>query len=439
MSFPRYPKYRDSGVAWLGEVPEHWEIKRFKRIFRERDARSVAGEELLLSVSSYTGVSPRSEIIEEGEHLTRAESLEGYKLCRPNDLVMNIMLAWNRGLAFSAYHGMVSPAYSVFEVIDGCDPWYLNYVVRSNEYTRYFKAFSAGVIDSRLRLYPDTFGQLSCGVPPISEQGFLVAFLDRETSNIDALIEEQQRLITVLKEKRRAVITHAVTRGLNPDTPSKASGVEWLGDVPAHWNVTKLGRELQASPCYGVLVPDFEAGGVPMLRITDMVNGTADRESLTTISAELSGQYGRTVLEEGDVALSVVGTIGEALLVGPSLAGVNLSRAVARLRVGAALSAEYLTWYFRSMSFQRYVDLVCVGTAQRVLNMSDLVALQIVRPPLAEQGAIVNHVRSATREIEKLIAHAEYAVALLHERRSALISAAVTGKIDIRGLVDDAA
>ena len=101
MSLPRYPKYKDSGVEWLGEVPEHWEVKRFKRVFREREERSVQGAELLLSVSAYTGVSPRSEVIDEGDFLSRAETLEGYKLCFKDDLVMNIMLAWNRGLAFT--------------------------------------------------------------------------------------------------------------------------------------------------------------------------------------------------------------------------------------------------------------------------------------------------------------------------------------------------
>ena len=154
MSLPRYPKYKDSGVEWLGEVPEHWEVKRFKLIFKEREERSLKGEELLLSVSAYTGVSPRSEVIDNGDHLSRAESLEGYKICHIDDLVMNIMLAWNRGLAFTSYDGIVSPAYCVFYVIDGSEPKFLNYLVRSDRYTLYFKAFSAGVIDSRLRIYP---------------------------------------------------------------------------------------------------------------------------------------------------------------------------------------------------------------------------------------------------------------------------------------------
>src|SRR5690606_7346386 len=120
--FPKYPAYKDSGVEWLGEAPSHWLLKRFKQVFSERGERSLDGSEELMSVSAYFGVKPRAETLDEGDHLSRAESLEGYKICRVNDLVMNIMLAWNRGLGFAWQDGIVSPAYSVFHVIDGSIP-----------------------------------------------------------------------------------------------------------------------------------------------------------------------------------------------------------------------------------------------------------------------------------------------------------------------------
>src|SRR5690606_23918681 len=182
--FKPYPAYKDSGVEWLGEVPGHWCIKRYKQIFSERGERSFDGSEELMSVSAYYGVKPRAETLEDGDHLSRAESLEGYKICRAKDLVMNIMLAWNRGLGFAWQDGIVSPAYSVFRVTDDSDPKYLDYLVRSNEMTRYFKAYSAGVIDSRLRLYPETFGRLYVATPPKTEQTQIARFLDHETARI---------------------------------------------------------------------------------------------------------------------------------------------------------------------------------------------------------------------------------------------------------------
>lgn len=243
----RYPAYKESGVEWLGEVPEGWDVRRFKTILREREERSADGSETLLSVSAYTGVTPRSENIDEGDFISRAESLEGYKVCYPSDLVMNIMLAWNRAQGVSAHGGIVSPAYAVFELTSAILPAYLNYLVRSNEYCLYFKAHSSGVIDSRLRLYPDQFGALHCIFPPLPEQTAIAAFLDRETAKIDALVAEQRRLIDLLREKRQAVISHAVTKGLNPGARMKPSGVDWLGDVLEGWEVRRIKNLASAS------------------------------------------------------------------------------------------------------------------------------------------------------------------------------------------------
>ena len=172
-----------------------------------------------------------------------------------------------------------------------------------------------------------------------------------------------------------------------------------------------------------------------MLRITDIEEGIADRSTLTTISPTLSAQYSRTVVDPGDIALSVVGTIGEAIQIGADLAGVNLSRALARIRLADGLSADFLCFMFQSDAFQRFVDLICVGTAQRVLNMSSLSAFRLAFPPLEEQAAIALHLEHQTHALDALISEAERAIALLKERRAALISAAVTGKIDVRGLI----
>lgn len=206
----------------------------------------------------------------------------------------------------------------------------------------------------------------------------------------------------------------------------KASGVEWLGDVPEGWEIAKLGHLLTSPACYGVLVPDFEEGGIPMLRITDMENGTADRTQLNTISQTLSAQYSRTIVEEGDVVLSVVGTIGEAFRVNATLAGVNLSRAVARIQTNADLAAEFLCWLFQSIQFTRYTDLVCVGSAQRVLNMGDLAAFRLAHPVATEQTAIAEFLNRETGKIDVLVAEQRRLMELLKEKRQAVISHAVT-------------
>lgn len=270
--------------------------------------------------------------------------------------------------------------------------------------------------------------------PPLPEQTAIAAFLDRETAKIDALVEEQRRLIILLREKRQAVISHAVTRGLNPDAPMKPSGVDWLGDVPEGWEVKKLLYSLQESPCYGVLVPDDDLDGVPMVRINDLTARIVDRDQFNKITPKLSEEYRRTLLEVGDVVLAVVGTLGVARVVDETLAGCNLSRAVARIQVGEDLSAEFLCWVFGSLSFQTFTDLVCVGSAQRVLNMGDLGKFFFALPPPGEQSEICAFLTAVSSKLDTLTATAETAITLLQERRAALISAAVTGKIDVRHL-----
>lgn len=305
MSAPAYPTYKDSGVPWLGAVPSHWAIARFKNLLRERDARSESGSEELLSVSAYTGVTPKSDSTGEGEFLSRAESLEGYKICKRNDLVMNIMLAWNRGLGVTKYDGIVSPAYCVFELGSDLHPDFCNYALRADEYTGYFKAHSAGVIDSRLRLYPDKFGALLCTYPPIAEQASIIAFLDRETAKIDALVAEQERLIALLKEKRQAVISYAVTKGLNPNAPMKDSGIEWLGEIPAHWEVkgirhfaTVLRGKFTHRPRND---PAYYDGDYPFIQTGDITGAarfiTSYRQTLNELGASVSKEFPSGTLE----------------------------------------------------------------------------------------------------------------------------------------------
>nr|WP_244754214.1 restriction endonuclease subunit S [Rhodanobacter sp. B2A1Ga4] len=199
-----------------------------------------------------------------------------------------------------------------------------------------------------------------------------------------------------------------------------------MGKLPDEWASMKVRLSLLEPPCYGVLVPDFQVDGVPMMRITDIQNGIVARADLVTISEELSNQYRRTIVQAGDVLLSVVGTIGEVVLVDESLAGVNISRAIARLQVAPRIDRFYLAWVLRSDVFNRYVDLVCVGSAQRVLNMSDLSAFMIPVPPPRQQSAIAAFLDRETGKIDALIAEQEKLLTLLAEKRQATISHAVT-------------
>ncbi|HVS15970.1 MAG TPA: restriction endonuclease subunit S [Thermoanaerobaculia bacterium] len=235
-----YPEMRDSGVGWLGEVPHHWEVRRIKYLLRERNIRSTHGTEQLLRVSQFTGVTERKREDSANEPDTRAESLVGYKLVEPNDLVVNIMLAWNGSLGVSDFSGIASPAYCVYRLGPSVQPSHLHYLLRSPTYKARIKAVSTGVVESRLRLYTDEFYRLEALLPPLPEQAAMVRFLDHADRRIRRYIRAKQKLSELLEEQKQAIIHRAVTRGLDPNVRLKPSGVEWLGDVPEHWEIRRL-------------------------------------------------------------------------------------------------------------------------------------------------------------------------------------------------------
>lgn len=201
---------KDSGIDWIGEIPAHWEVKRIKAIFTECKELSTTGTEDLLSVSEYYGVARRLDVKEDDEYDTRADSLEGYKICKKNDLVINIMLAWKRGLGFSDFDGIVSPAYAVYRG-KGIIPHYYHYLLRTDRYIAEFKRNSKGIIDSRLRLYSDRFFAVKTIVPPIEEQQAIADYLDEKTAEIDEQISNIDKKINTYKRLKQSLIDEVVT------------------------------------------------------------------------------------------------------------------------------------------------------------------------------------------------------------------------------------
>ena len=201
---------KDSGVDWIGMIPEHWELRRFKSIFTECKSITQTGEENLLSVSEYYGVARRIDKMEDGEYESRANSLIGYKVCKKNDLVINIMLAWKRGLGFSNFDGIVSPAYAVYRG-KNIVPHYFHYLMRTDMYVTEYKRNSKGIIDSRLRMYTDRFNNIMSIFPPIPEQQTIADYLDEKCSKIDAAIENIGKQINALKRLKRALINEVIT------------------------------------------------------------------------------------------------------------------------------------------------------------------------------------------------------------------------------------
>ena len=302
-----------------------------------------------------------------------------------------------------------------------------------------FYAFGQGASQlGRWRLPPDEFNAFIVPLPPHDEQNAVADFLDHETAKIDALIVEQQRLIALLKEKRQAVISHAVTKGLDPNVRMKDSGVKWLGEVPAHWQVRPLMYLTQPDRpiMYGIVLagPNVDEG-IPIVKGGDVKPHRLKLDLLNRTTPEIEAPFARARLRPGDIVYSIRGTIGEAELVPQELLDANITQDAARIAPSKRTNNRWLARAVRATPVFVQLEQRSLGAAVRGINIFDLKRARVPVPPPAEQEAIADYLDRAMAALDDLRSEAEDAIVLLQERRSALVSAAVTGKIDVRNLV----
>jgi type I restriction enzyme S subunit len=443
MSFPRYPKYKDSGVEWLGEVPEHWAVVPCRAIAREQTAKNEGVScEAYLSVMANVGVIPYEEKGDVGNK--KPEDLSKCKLVSKGDFVINSMNYGIGSYGISAYDGVCSPVYIVLTPrLDVVESRFAYRIFENRAFQTYAQSFGNGILAHRCAINWDILKPIGTPVPPISEQRSILAFLDRETAKIDALIAEQQRLIELLQEKRQAVISHAVTKGLNPDTPTKDSDVVGMEKVPAHWDIKPLKHvvAVDSCGCYGVDPEESE--------ITLPVATTAQIDADGRFAVEempvrgfSSAELDRYRCGDGDIL--VVKSSGSATNIISGKAGYVdaetplfiFSNFLMRLRPLTHFAApRFIYWLLRSRLTRQRVEQMCATTTYPNLKVSEYTAAPIPLPPLDEQHVVAGFIDRHVKMSDSLIKEAEHAITLLQERRSALISAAVTGQIDVRGLV----
>jgi len=422
MSFPRYPEYKDSGVAWLGEVPAHWRTSPLWTLFRRCKRTGFANEELL-SVYRDFGVVPKASRSDNFNNAS--EDLATYQLVQTGDLAINKMKAWQGSVAISNYRGIVSPAYFVYEARHREVPRFLHYLLRSTEYTAAYLALSKGIRVNQWDLDPQYHSRMPVLLPSAHEQTAIAAFLDRETAKIDALVAEQEKLIALLQKKRQAVISHAVTKGLDPNVPMKDSGVEWIGEVPAHWEVGPLKRFVQFLDGRRIPLSAEERGGrggefayYGASGVIDWIDAYIFDDDLVLVSEDGANLLNRST----PIAF------------------------VARGRYWVNNHAHILKPICESLVFWaeriEAVDLTpfVTGSAQPKLTIEALANIVISVPPTDHERALIERsLLLDTQGLDALLMEAQHAVDLLRERRAALISAAVTGQIDVRSAVAEAA
>ena len=424
--YQAYPEYKDSGAEWLGQLPSHWGAKRLGQFFDERREKVSDEDYPALSVTMQ-GIVPQLETA------AKTDAGDNRKLVLKNDFVINSRSDRKGSSGISAYDGSVSLISIVMTPRD-IHPPFVHHLLRSYPFQEEFYRYGKGIVADLWSTNASEMRNILIPDIPTSEQAKIAAFLDHETAKIDALIEKQQRLIELLKEKRQAVISHAVTKGLNPNAPMKDSGVEWLGEVPAHWKITQP-RYVCSFVGGGTPSkdnPEFWGGDIPWVSPKDMkvdfISDTQDH-----ISAEAVKKSTVKLIQPGAVLMVVRGMIlDHSVPVAVSKVDVTVNQDMKALIPRDGLNEQYFLNCLRGLK-DSILDLVEVSAhGTKCLRTEQFDRMEIPLPPLPEQLEIVNRLKTKLCQIDDLALNAETLIKLSQERRTALISAAVTGKIDVR-------
>lgn len=422
-----YKTMVDTENFFLGEMPSHWTVNRGAAFLYEKKIRNFGTASTnYLSLMANRGIILYEEKGDVGNK--KPEDLSKCKVVEIGDFVLNSMNYAIGSYGVSPYNGVCSPVYVIMKNRpEKAEHAFVNYILSNKHYQTYAQSFGTGILDHRRAIGWDEIRQIPVALPPLEEQTAIARFLDRETGLIDGLIEKKTRFIALLKEKRAAVITHAVTKGIDPDAPLKDSGVDWLGRVPAHWEVVpptalfseskERAREgdqmLSATQKYGV-IPLAEYEALEQRQVTMAVVNLDKRKHV----------------ELGDFVISMRSMDG----------GLERARAVGSVRSSYSVLKPGPDvegcFYGALMKSSLYIQALRLTSNfirdGQDLNFGHVRKVKLPKPDLREQAAIADHIEAETARIDCLLTLTERSIDLLREKRAALITAAVTGKIDVR-------
>jgi type I restriction enzyme S subunit len=413
-----YAEYKESGSKWLGDVPAQWEVRNLRTLISKRAERDRP-DLPLLSVAREKGVFVRSLTDADENHNVIPDDLTNYKVARAGNLVINKMKAWQGSMGIAPCHGIVSPAYFVFD-FRITNHAFGQRLLRSKPYVAHFAQASDGVRVGQWDLSVPGMRQIPVLVPSEDEQAAIVRFLDHANRKIDGFIRAKRKLIALLGEQKQAIIHRAVTRGLDPNAPLKPSGIPWLGDIPRHWEVAKFKHFFRVRMGQTFLKPDLsETGELPVLSAT--MSGT--------VLGYTSKAKARTLLKEGDLVIPARGnSIGYVALV--TQLCTSSQTTIQALRIpNSRLSTRFAHLF--SVGNKPFLY-PFVQTAIPQITTHEIASNPVLLPPMAEQNQICAAVDNRCSGINTAIARTEREIALMQEYRTRLTADVVTGKLDVR-------
>ncbi|WP_455967522.1 restriction endonuclease subunit S [Bacteroides fluxus] len=429
----KYNSYKDSGIEWLGEIPSHWEIKHLRNFLSIYSQKGHADKQLL-SVTRENGIIIRNAESNEDNHNFVPDDLSGYKYVSCGDFVINKMKSWQGSYGVSKYEGIVSPAYYVCS-LEFPNKDFFNIAIRSKAYIPFFLKYSKGIRVDQWDLSTDALKEIPFIKPLKEEQNKIVLFLERQTAKIDKAIAQKQRMIDLLNERKRIIIQYAVTKGLNENVGMKDSNVDWIGEIPAHWDIKKL-RSIGTTINGVSHNSSYFGSGFPFVSYSDVYKNSSLPKHIKGLANSTSLEQTVFSVEEGDVFFTRTSETAEEIGFS-SVCMDTIDKAVfagflIRFRPNKGiLDKKYSKYFFRANMLRNYFVKEMNLVTRASLSQGLLKGLPIIIPPMQEQKGIALYLDKVTGKIDQAIEHHHQMLTLLQERKQIIISEVVTGKIKV--------
>lgn len=409
---------KDSGVEWLGKIPNHWMIRRIKNLFELRNEKNYEALEDVNLISLYTdkGVVQHSDLTETTGN--KAVTAEGYKIVKEDDIVVNIILCWMGAVGRSAYNGVTNPAYDVYKPLHDTNSKYYHYLFRTSQFNGECYRYGRGIMLMRWRTYSTEFRAISVPLPPEDEQKRIVNFLDKKIDDVDRLIGNVQKQIEKLKAYKQSLITEVVTKGIDPTVPMKDSGVEWIGEIPEHWNIERLKFNVSIN------AEKQSSLDLPYIAL-EHIEGFSGKRIKTDNVYEVDGAI---VAHSGEILfgklrpyLAKVYKVEEETYVSSEFAVFSAE----------TIDNQYLKWYMLSYGFLDTVNASTYGTKMPRANIDFIKNMYIPVFDVQEQEKIALYLNEKSSKIDQLIAIKQSKIEKLEQYKRSLIYEYVTGKKEV--------
>jgi type I restriction enzyme S subunit len=426
--YKAYAEYKDSGVEWFEYIPKNWSVSRLKFSSLINMGQSPNSDDCNTDGIGLAFLQGNAEFGKK--HPTEKQFCPvSKKIAKVGELLFSVRAPVGALNIADKDYGIGRGLCSIKNKLN-VDPQFLWWVLPA--YKKQFDAVSTGSTFEAVSA--EQVGNLAFGLPSFEEQQKIANFLDHETAKIDTLIAKQEKLIELLKEKRQAVISHAVTKGLNPDAPMKDSGVEWLGEVPEHWDVMKFSYAIDFLEGPGILAVDFHDEGIPLLRIQNVKESFVTDNFKTYLNpVKVKERWDHFRVEKGDLLISASASTGLIAEVDERTVGAIPYTGLIRLKpMTQDITTDFIRYIVQSDLFYEQIKLLQTGSTIQHFGPIHLQQMKVLLPPVDEQNRIVGEILQSIKHIDSLIENAGKVIDLTKERKTALISAAVTGKIDVR-------